>query len=173
MADAAARLSLEPLVVDPVLVATSGDALARDDAAAALRDLLLPRAALVTPNWQEAGRLTGAELATERDAEAAARALRACGAAAVLVTGGDRGGDEVADYFDDGLERRWLRAPRVDTRHSHGTGCTLSAAIAARLAAGAPLHDAIATARRYVARALATAPGLGTGRGPLNHGARE
>ena len=169
VADAVARHRIAPLVVDPVLISKHGHALLDADAVDALRRALLPHAALVTPNLPEAGALVGGALATERDVEDAARALHAAGAAAVLVKGGHGAGSEVADLLFDGAQCTWLRAPRQATRHTHGTGCTYSAAITARLAHGDDLARAVDTAHGWLARAIATAPGLGHGHGPVNH----
>jgi len=124
---------------------------------------------VVTPNLPEAAALVCGDLATERDVEAAARALHALGAGAVLVKGGHGEGAEVADLLFDGCDCHWLRAPRQHTQHTHGTGCTYSAAITARLALGDELISAVRTAHAFVARAIATAPRLGRGQGPVNH----
>ena len=125
-------------VLDPVMVATSGDRLLERDAVAAVRDELLPLAAIVTPNWPEAALLTGVRLAEAnlRGMVRAARVLVEAGAGAALVKGGHLDGDEVVDLYWDGEVERLYRAPRTRTRHTHGTGCTLSAAIAAGLARG-------------------------------------
>ena len=156
-------------VLDPVMVATSGDTLLERDAVAAVRGDLLPQATIVTPNWPEAVLLTGVTEATPRGMSRAARAIVDAGAQAALVKGGHLGGDEVADLFWDGETERLFRAPRMRTRHTHGTGCTLSAAIAAGLALGTPLPEAVGTAVAWLRRAIAGAPGLGAGHGPLNH----
>jgi hydroxymethylpyrimidine/phosphomethylpyrimidine kinase len=160
-------------VMDPVMVATTGHRLLDADAESALLDALLPLAAVVTPNLEEAGILTGAPVATVDEMAAAARALVRLGAGAALVKGGHlddaASGTRVVDLLWDGTaEHRWTR-PRVDTRHTHGTGCTLSAAITAGLAHGLPVREAVARATAFIGRAIATAPGLGTGRGPVNH----
>jgi len=168
----AERLRSSPLpyvVVDPVLAATAGDALSEPHVVDAIRDRLLPVATLVTPNLDEAAALTGRpvrDLAGMRDA---ARALDALGARAALVKGGHLAGtahDVLATA--DGIEE--LAAPRVATGPTHGTGCTLSAAIAALLARGVPLRDAAARAKAYVTRALAAAAPIGRGALPLAHG---
>ena len=156
-------------VLDPVMVATSGDRLLERDAVAAIRDELLPLATIVTPNWPEATLLTQVTEANLRGMAAAARALVEAGAGAALVKGGHLGGDEVVDLFWDGEVERVYRGPRIRTRHTHGTGCTLSAAIAAGLARGAGLEEAVGGAVGWVREAIAGAPGLGGGRGPLNH----
>ena len=169
VAAAARRHGLARLVVDPVMISKHGHALLGGAAVEALRDALLPCAALVTPNLPEAAALVGGDLTNERDVQAAARALHALGAAAVLVKGGHGEGAEVADLLFDGRESTWLRAPRQQTQHTHGTGCTYSAAITARLALGDDVASAVRTAHAFVARAIATAPGLGRGQGPVNH----
>lgn len=159
-------------VLDPVMVATSGDTLLARDAVAAVRDELVPLATVVTPNWPEAALLTGVREPNLRGMGMAARALVDAGAGAALVKGGHLGGDEVADLFWDGESERLFRGPRIKTRHTHGTGCTLSAAIAAGLARGAPLEDAAGAAAAWVREAIVSAPGLGAGHGPLNHFAK-
>jgi len=162
---------LRPYVLDPVMVASSGDALLERDAVGALRSSLLPLCDLVTPNAEEAMVLTGADVATMADQERAARRLVEEGAGAALVKGGHVSGEEVVDVLFDAATRvaRTFRHRRIDSRHTHGTGCTLSAAIAAHLALGLPLERAVETSLDYVHRAIAGAPGLGAGRGPLNH----
>jgi len=162
---------LRPYVLDPVMVASSGDALLERDAVGALRSSLLPLCDLVTPNAEEAMVLTGADVATMADQERAARRLVEEGAGAALVKGGHVSGEEVVDVLFDAATRvaRTFRHRRIDSRHTHGTGCTLSAAIAAHLALGLPLERAVETSLDYVHRAIVGAPGLGAGRGPLNH----
>lgn len=169
VADALESHRLGPYVLDPVMVATSGDPLLERDAVAAIRERLVPCASLVTPNLDEAALLVGHDVRNVSDMERAAHALRECGADAVLVKGGHLRGAAVVDVLVAGGETRVFRRTRLDTRHTHGTGCTLSAAIAAGLALGRPLADAVETALDYVHRAIATAPGLGAGHGPLNH----
>ena len=156
-------------VLDPVMVATSGDRLLARNAVAAVRDELLPLATVVTPNWPEAALLTGVTEANLSGMAMAARDIVDAGADAALVKGSHLGGDEVADLFWDGETEHLFRAPRIPTRHTHGTGCTLSAAIAAGLALGVPLPEAVGTAVAWVRHAIAGAPGLGSGHGPLNH----
>ena len=155
-----------PLVVDPVMISKHGHPLLPEPAVAVLRDRLLPHAALVTPNLPEAEALTGTQ-----DPEGAARRLCEMGARAVLIKGGHRSGD-ADDLFFDGSHCHVFPAPRVDTRHTHGTGCTYSAAITAGLAQGDSLMEAIERAKRFIAEAIRTAPGLGGGSGPVNHHAR-
>jgi hydroxymethylpyrimidine/phosphomethylpyrimidine kinase len=160
-----------PLVVDPVMVSKHGIPLLPPDAVAAIRDLLLPRAALVTPNVPEAEALTGLSIRTLDDMRAAAARLLAIGARAVLIKGGHLEGD-ATDLLFDAEGWREFPAARVATRHTHGTGCTYSAAITAGLAAGLPLRDAVARAKRFIHEAIRTHPGLGSGSGPVNHHAR-
>ncbi len=160
---------LAPYILDPVMVATSGDPLLEPDAVAAIQRELLPLADLVTPNLDEAAILTG-EPVRDRDAmERAARRLVADGAKAALVKGGHLTGDEALDVLFDRREVRVYHHPMLATVHTHGTGCTLSAAVTAHLARGVPLAAAVERSLDWVHRAIATAPGLGSGHGPLNH----
>ncbi len=168
VAEGLRRHKLRGYVMDPVMVATSGDPLLDESAVATLKTVLLPLADLVTPNLHEARILTGLEIESRADLSAAARALVEMGAGAALVKGGHLEGDAVDLLWDGREERVWSRR-RIDTRHTHGTGCTLSAAVAAGLAEGRPLGDAVDRAVRFVARAIETAPGLGGGHGPVNH----
>jgi hydroxymethylpyrimidine/phosphomethylpyrimidine kinase len=157
-----------PLVVDPVLVSQHGRALTEDDALSVMRDELVPRADLLTPNLAEAEALTGLEVRDLAGMHRAARRLHEMGAKAVLVKGGHLEGDAVDVLYTAGSVREF-RAPRIETRHTHGTGCTFSAAITAELAGGALLEQAIACAKAFVNEAIRSAPGLGRGAGPLNH----
>jgi hydroxymethylpyrimidine/phosphomethylpyrimidine kinase len=160
---------LRRYVLDPVMVATSGDRLLAEDAVAGLVRDLLPLADIVTPNLHEARILSGVQVVDEDDMRLAGDRILELGASAVLIKGGHLEGEEAADLLmDGGVERMWRR-PRIDTPHTHGTGCTLSAAIAAGLARGDELAEAVDRAVRYVSRALAAAPGLGAGHGPINH----
>lgn len=165
---AALRLAV-PLVVDPVMVSKHGHALLADDATAALRSKLLPVTTLLTPNTLEAAALWGQPVQTVAHAEAAARALASLGPKAVLVKGGHLGGPQAVDVLFYEGRITHFSGPRVDTRHTHGTGCTYSAAITAGLAQGKTLEDAVRAAKAWLGQALATAPGLGQGIGPLNH----
>lgn len=158
-----------PIVADPVMVAQSGDSLVEDSAVEALRQLLLPAAALVTPNAPEAARLTGLAVDDVDGQKRAAERLIELGAKAVLVKGGHLGGETISDVLADETAIRVLSSPRVDTRNTHGTGCTLASAIAAGLAQSLRLPQAVERARAYLWQALATAPGFGHGQGPLNH----
>jgi hydroxymethylpyrimidine/phosphomethylpyrimidine kinase len=162
------RHALTPYVLDPVLVATSGDALADAGAVAAIKSHLLPLATLVTPNLDEAERLTGARVRDPEAMAAAAVALIALGARAALVKGGHLAGNEVVDVLFDGRALRQFRHPRIQSTSTHGTGCALSAAITAQLATGAELPAAVERALAWVHAAIASAPGLGEGRGPLD-----
>ena len=160
---------LSRYVLDPVMVATSGDRLLDRDAEEALSRMLLPLAALVTPNLHEAGVLTGRRVATVENMGRAARELVARGARAALVKGGHLADGEAVDVLWDGREERSWRRPRLPSRNTHGTGCTLSAGVTAGLALGLPLGEAVERAVGFVARAIATAPGLGRRHGPINH----
>ena len=167
------RHQLRRVVLDPVMVATSGAALIDPSAIAALVRLMFPLALLVTPNLDEAALLVGRPLHTEADMADAARQLLAMGARAVLLKGGHLAGNTVADLLlQAGAPPLWLRAPRIDTPNTHGTGCTLSSAIAARLALGDDLAQAVHNARDFVRAALAAGADVrtGAGSGPLNHG---
>jgi hydroxymethylpyrimidine/phosphomethylpyrimidine kinase len=157
-----------PLVVDPVMVSKHGAALIADDAVRALVADLLPRATLVTPNLPEAERLAGFPVGDVAAMEQAARAIAALGPTHVLVKGGHLDGAAVDVLWSEGRVTTFS-SPRIDTRHTHGTGCTLSAAITARLAAGEPVATAVASACRFIRAAIAGAPGLGGGSGPVDH----
>jgi hydroxymethylpyrimidine/phosphomethylpyrimidine kinase len=163
-----ARLRVSPLVVDPVMVAKSGDRLLDAAAERAYVERLLPLATLVTPNLLEAAALVGRPVRDVAEMREAARALHARGARAVLVKGGALAGD-ATDVFFDGAALVELPGPRVDTRNVHGTGCTLSAAICARLALGAPLLDAVRGAKDYLAEGLRRSFAVGKGRGIPDH----
>jgi hydroxymethylpyrimidine/phosphomethylpyrimidine kinase len=157
-----------PLVVDPVMVSKHGLSLLPGSAAAAIRDLLLPLATLITPNVPEAEALTGDTIRTPADMRRAADRLRHMGARAVLLKGGHLEGDST-DLLADDSGFHDFPAPRIATPHTHGTGCTYSAAIAACLALGLALPDAVARAKRFIHAAISTNPGLGHGSGPVNH----
>ncbi|MBC7469198.1 MAG: bifunctional hydroxymethylpyrimidine kinase/phosphomethylpyrimidine kinase [Ramlibacter sp.] len=166
------RHALHKVVLDPVMMSTSGAKLIDDDAQAVLVRELFRRAALVTPNLDEAGLLVGRTLASEADMEAAARAMLGMGAPAVLLKGGHLAGDTVSDLLlARDAQPHWMRAPRIATANTHGTGCTLSSAIAAHLALGAELRQAVELARAYVRGALEAGAAVrtGAGSGPLNH----
>ena len=157
-------------VLDPVMVATSGDPLFDGDAIDVIRTKLAPLASLITPNFHEAAILTGEKIEDEDDmARVAEMIVNDLGTPAVLIKGGHlQSGDRVVDILYDG-DVRAFRGPLIDTSNTHGTGCTLSAAITAQLAKGESLHGAVRRAIDYVHNAIATAPGLGSGHGPLNH----
>lgn len=157
------------LVVDPVMVATSGDRLLDSDAVTVLRDKLLPLADLITPNMPEAAVLTGFRVETLDDQKRAGEALLALGCGAVLVKGGHGSGDLVHDVLVTDEQIEIMSAERFDTVHTHGTGCSLASAIAAVLSQGAPLPVAVNVGRDYVREAIRLAPGFGKGRGPINH----
>jgi hydroxymethylpyrimidine/phosphomethylpyrimidine kinase len=158
-----------PLVVDPVMVSTSGHRLLSPEAEDVVRESLLPLAALVTPNLDEAAILTGRAVHDERSMEEAGRSLLSFGAGAALVKGGHLAGEEIIDLLITPEGTRLFRRPRIVTTSTHGTGCTLSAAITAGLALGRVLEAAVADGLDYVHRAIAAAPGLGGGHGPLDH----
>ncbi len=159
-----------PLVADPVMVAKGGASLIEDDAVEALVGALMPLAAVITPNAPEAARLTGLEVEDADGQMAAAEKLMEMGAAAALVKGGHVAGETVRDVlaFEGGT--RVFESPRINTQHTHGTGCTLASAIATGLGAGKTLPDAVEAARDYVHHAILYAPGFGKGAGPLDHG---
>ncbi|NQV57680.1 MAG: bifunctional hydroxymethylpyrimidine kinase/phosphomethylpyrimidine kinase [Rhodospirillales bacterium] len=159
-----------PVVVDPVMVAKGGSSLLADDAMAALRTQMVPRATVLTPNLPEAEALTGRIAPALEDAEALAAALIDLGPQAVLLKGGHRDGADIMDLLMDasGKSQRFT-SPRIETQHTHGTGCTLASAIACGIAQGLDMVDAVSRARDYVMKAIQTAPGYGSGHGPLNH----
>ena len=158
-----------PLVIDPVMATTSGHRILDEAAVAEMKRRLVPLATLLTPNVPEAQLLGGMTIDDEASMHTAAAALLTLGVPAVLLTGGHLTGAEVVDMLatDAGVEV--FRSPRIATRHTHGTGCTLASAVAAGLAQGIGLRDAVARARAYVHAAIAAAPGYGRGHGPLNH----
>jgi hydroxymethylpyrimidine/phosphomethylpyrimidine kinase len=158
-----------PVVLDPVMVATSGAVLLEEGAIAAMRSELLPRATLVTPNLPEAAKLTGLPVGTAEERIAAGRALIAMGAKAALVKGGHGSETMLTDYLvtPDAVEA--ISLPRLNSTSTHGTGCTMASAIATGLAQGLSLLDATRRARAYLQEAIRTAPGFGRGHGPVNH----
>lgn len=168
VASAMERLSLPNLVVDPVMVAKGGDRLLDPAAERAYVEALLPRALLVTPNLMEAGALLGRAITDLAQMREAARELVARGPRAALVKGGHLPGDAV-DVLCDAEGLLELPAPRIDTKNTHGTGCTYSAAIAARLALGATLREAVRGAKAYVTEAIRRSYSVGRGHGPLDH----
>ncbi|MBO6634562.1 bifunctional hydroxymethylpyrimidine kinase/phosphomethylpyrimidine kinase [Parvibaculum sp.] len=156
------------LVADPVMIAKGGASLLEDSAVSALKEVLIPLSALVTPNVPEAEVLTGRKIVDVEGQKGAADALLGLGAEAVLVKGGHLSGDLIFDVLATQETIQVFSSPRIDTRHTHGTGCTLASAIAALLAQGIELTAAVAAARDYVHEAIRTAPGFGKGHGPLN-----
>ncbi len=159
-----------PVVVDPVMVAKSGARLLDPATAETLKASLLARAAIVTPNIPEAMYLTDMAIASVDDMIAAARRLATLGPAAVLIKGGHMAGSTVTDVLlADGEVEVW-QSPRIETRHTHGTGCTLASAIATGIAQGMALPAAVQRARHYVFEAIRGAPGFGSGHGPIDHG---
>ena len=159
---------VDRLVVDPVMVAKSGDRLLRDDAVDSLRHSLVPLASVLTPNIPEAETMAEMEIGSRDDMRRAAERLVGMGARAVVVKGGHMPGDPV-DLFYDGREFREFTAPRIETRNTHGTGCTFASAIAASLAKGMDVADAVAAAKEYVTKAIQHSFDVGQGHGPLNH----
>lgn len=162
------RYRVTKVVVDPVMVATSGDLLLQQEAVDAVRTLLMPLALVVTPNRREAEVLAGMQVQTDGQVEAAAERILGLGARYVLIKGGHSTGDAV-DWLYDGKRMVPFRAERVRTRNTHGTGCTLSAAIAAYLALGMDVVSAVGMAKEYITQAIRHAYPLGSGNGPVNH----
>ncbi|MFB6097835.1 MAG: bifunctional hydroxymethylpyrimidine kinase/phosphomethylpyrimidine kinase [Salinibacter sp.] len=170
VADRVAAHELFPFVVDPVMISKTGFQLLQDEAIDTLVDELLPLATVVTPNVHEAEHLTNVTIETTEDLHRAAEALLDHGPDAVLVKGGHLSGvEEAVDVLADGESFRTFSAPRIDTPHTHGTGCTYASAIAANLAKGHDLTSAVEHAKRYVTGAIRHALPLGHGRGPTNH----
>jgi len=158
-----------PVVVDPVMVAKGGASLLVDDAVETLRTRLVPRATVLTPNVPEAEALAGRTVSGEGDMDALGEALLALGPRAVLLKGGHMAGGVVRDRLVTAAGIRIFENPRIDTLHTHGTGCTLASSIAAGLAQDLTLEDAVVRAEAYLHEAIRTAPGLGGGHGPVNH----
>ncbi len=161
--------ALPNLVVDPVMVAKSGAPLLQWEAVAALRQLLLPLATVVTPNLPEAAVLSGRELESKADIRRAAREIVALGARAVVIKGGHLEGDVAVDLLYDGRRFREYSAPRIETTSTHGTGCTFASAIAAFLTRGEPLAEAVGHAKEYLTETLRHAFLIGSGHGPVHH----
>ena len=170
VARAVTRHGIDRLVVDPVFVSKHKDRLLAESAVDALKEVLLPRALLVTPNLYEAGALVGGDIESLDDMKAVAKDLRGLGPQAVLVKGGHLDDDEAVDVFYDGDEVVEVRGPRFDTADTHGTGCALAAAIAARLAHGNDLLEAVREGKRFVSGAIEHGLRLGRGFGPVNPG---
>ncbi len=158
-----------PVVLDPVMVAKGGQHLLEPAAVERLRHRLLPMATLITPNLPEAEALTGLVITTEAEMHAAVRALLELGAPAVLLKGGHLPSSTVTDLLATSTKTEAFSAPRIETRHTHGTGCTIASAIAAGRAQGMDLRAALVRARRFVRAAITGAPGFGRGHGPLDH----
>lgn len=169
VAAAIADLDLPHVVVDPVMIAKGGDRLLEEDAVSAIRSELLPRAHVVTPNIPEAEILSGVRITSIDDMRRAGNAILELGPRLVVVKGGHLEGPESVDVVSGVHEDFEVRGPRIQSRNVHGTGCTLSSAIAANLARGLGDRDAIARARKYLEGAIRHAPGLGRGHGPLEH----
>ncbi len=159
---------LKNLVVDPVMVAKGGDLLLRQEAIETLRSRLIPLAAIVTPNLPEAEQLTGLRASKVQEIKRAAEKILAMGARSVIIKGGHRRGP-ATDIFYDGKKFREISAARIHTRHTHGTGCTFSAAIAANLAKGEKLEEAVIDAKRYITRAIRRGFAIGSGHSPVHH----
>lgn len=158
-----------PLVVDPVMISKAGSPLLSPDAVSAMISALIPRAYLLTPNLPEAAALSGRAVESVDQIRDAARYLIDLGARAVLIKGGHSGGSTSSDLLLEAGEFTEFSAGRIETRHTHGTGCTYSAAIAGFLASGLDLRRAVSQAKRFVTEAIRTNPGLGKGSGPVNH----
>lgn len=169
VAAAVAELEIPFLVVDPVIAASSGDPLLDDDGLLAMKKELVSRAHAVTPNIPEAEVLSGVTIRSDEDRRDAAKRIFALGPAYVLITGGHGSGDRIVDLLYDGDVFTDYATERVKGRHTHGTGCSFSAALTAHLALGRQLPEAIPLAQEYIAGAVRHAPGLGRGSGPLNH----
>jgi hydroxymethylpyrimidine/phosphomethylpyrimidine kinase len=163
------RRRVPHLVVDPVMISKSGALLLRDDAVATLAARLLPLAEVITPNLPEAARLAGVPVEGEDQRREAARRIAALGPGIVVIKGGHAPGAEVVDLVFDGARFERITGPRIDTRGTHGTGCTFSAALTASLALGFDPVEAARRARRYLEGALRSAPGIGRGTGPVDH----
>jgi hydroxymethylpyrimidine kinase/phosphomethylpyrimidine kinase len=173
VAEAISAHSIKHVVVDPVVRSTSGFDLINDRALASLIDLLFPLASLVTPNRAEAERITGCEIGDRSQIEQAARKIFSLGPGAVLITGGDVKDEKATDLFIDSGGAVAYSSERVDSTNTHGTGCTLSSALACLLASGHALRSGLPIAKQYIVEAITNAPGLGRGHGPLNHSSRK
>jgi len=159
-----------PAIIDPVMIAKGGHPLLEAQGIEAIRDLLVPRAGLLTPNAPEAAALTGLTVETLDDLRRAGEALMGLGAKSVLMKGGHLAGGLVTDLLITSEGETLLQSPRIHSRHTHGTGCTLASACAVGIAQGLSLQQAVERARRYVIEAMTRAPGYGAGHGPLDHG---
>lgn len=168
VAAALTETSVPNLVVDPVFISKHGDALLHGEAVRTMREKILPLATLLTPNLHEAGGLVGAPVEDREAMEETARVLVDLGPKAVLVKGGHLEGDRAADLFYDGSSMEWVEAERIQTVHTHGTGCTLSAAITAHLARGAGLFEAVRSGKVFVTQAIRHSLAIGQGIGPVD-----
>ncbi len=176
VADSLERHGIGHIVLDPVMIAKSGDALLKDDAVDALKTRLIPKASIITPNLPEAARLLRQKIeSVEASMESAAERLLSLGSGAVLLKGGHRPSSDSTDYYFDGNTIKQLKSPRIDTRNTHGTGCTLSSAICAFLARKAGMHQAVTASKEYISEAIAQADRLniGKGHGPVHHFHRQ
>ncbi|UTR13895.1 bifunctional hydroxymethylpyrimidine kinase/phosphomethylpyrimidine kinase [Salipaludibacillus sp. LMS25] len=172
VAEKAAYYKWDHLVIDPVMVSTSGSKLLQDDAIHALKTQLFPLATIITPNIPEASEITGRSLTSFELRKEAAKAMYEMGAAAVLIKGGHHLDEtKIVDIFYDGSTYVYLSVPRLDTRHTHGTGCTYAAAITAHLAKGRPLIDAVKEAKKFIHVAIKHGFAVGKGPGPTHHAA--
>jgi hydroxymethylpyrimidine/phosphomethylpyrimidine kinase len=169
VADRVRKFGLKQLVLDPVMIAKGGAPLLLPQAQDALRRELLPLAAVVTPNLPEAEVLSGREIRTREQMADAAKALLELGPRSVVIKGGHLESGPAVDLFYDGNSFAWLEEERFETRHTHGTGCTFSAAVTAGLAKGLSLFEAVKLGKRFVTLAIRRAPGIGGGHGPTNH----
>ncbi|MDE5898395.1 MAG: bifunctional hydroxymethylpyrimidine kinase/phosphomethylpyrimidine kinase [Treponemataceae bacterium] len=169
IAEGVRTYNLKNLVVDPVMVSTSGARLISDEAAAAMQSELFPLASVVTPNVPEAEAISGMRILSAGDMEEAARRIASKYGCAVLCKGGHAMND-ADDYLFDGTDGQWFHGQRIDNPNTHGTGCTLSSAIAAHLAKGCALSEAVEKAKAYLSGALSAMLDLGAGRGPMDHG---
>ncbi|TMU85118.1 bifunctional hydroxymethylpyrimidine kinase/phosphomethylpyrimidine kinase [Bacillus sp. BHET2] len=157
------------LVVDPVMIAKGGAKLLQDEAVIALKEQLIPLAAVITPNLPEAEVITGIKINTLDDRKDAAKILIEMGAKSVVIKGGHANDDQVIDLFYDGESFEEMISPRIDTRHTHGTGCTFSAAVAAQLANGVDTKEAVMSGKAFIRAAIENPLGIGNGHGPTNH----
>jgi hydroxymethylpyrimidine/phosphomethylpyrimidine kinase len=169
VAAAIQELQLPAVVVDPVMVAKGGRRLLDVDGVRMLSTELLPRAMVVTPNWPEAAVLAGHPVESLEDVRRAAQTIRQMGVSAVVVTGGHGSGEDIVDVVYDGSDFTLFKTPRVHSRSTHGTGCTFASAIAACLAVGQTLHEAVPRAQAYLEGAIRHAPAVGQGHGPVEH----
>ncbi|MBQ7158276.1 MAG: bifunctional hydroxymethylpyrimidine kinase/phosphomethylpyrimidine kinase [Treponema sp.] len=168
IAESVKKYGMKNLVVDPVMVATSGAKLLKDDAIQSLKDELLPLATVITPNIPEAEVLADCKITSPEEMEQAAKKINSAYGCAVLVKGGHSMND-ANDYLYDGTEGTWFQGKRINNPNTHGTGCTLSSAIASGLAKGKSLKDSVKDAKEYISGALSAMLDLGKGSGPMNH----